>query len=436
MDAARNFLLTFLGIGSREEGYEEALYLNEEDEILQRTRFPTLAVARQLGLTSRDLILLVCTKESASTLESLREALAPVMVREVILDQTLGWPSLIQVYEALESARGKSSVTLHLDITTGPRSAASVFLALLSFLGTGGRWTPGKLCYSQQLSPTSEGLRQFSLREETLLARMLELTTSARLLVDAGESQPLTEVLESTVSAFFQEKLGGTPPAEDLKRQRKIARALRNLGRALRFTALKEIQKNCACLQRLFSEVRELRLEFSFIFLPFEQDLALLWEGIEEIPDWKKGPCVDLHLRCIEWYLDHGRFDQASLAMAETMITLGVLARGPVEAWLDQSGRSQVRNVFNDLRQRIVTKSDISPAGLKPLVELWNEITLLRNRLAHCSMNPDPLRLGKDWEQKSREQLNRLQVLHRNAAIWGPLLPTAVPEVPAKRSQP
>jgi hypothetical protein len=425
-----DILIATLGL---KQGYSPIPYENKKKEILCHSRFSLEAVSRELRLGPKDHILVVATQDSLKLAQEAKDRMAPIPVRILTVDFSLSWETLFKLDQGLIELCPSQDARIHLDTSTGPRSFPSLFLTFMENLEMSGSWKLGHQFQGQQTRKEEDhNLIKMTISPFEVQRQVRDWTEAVRLVKETGDVRLFSTLIQKTIGEIMRAKRSETTtPPKEWVLLRTLGDQLGHISTALQLNALQKVQDHSRIIQALLQSP-ELELTPSksplpldtdpsfqrvlFLLRPLLKNLISFWGGPDPIPPAKEGPSLPLHFQVIQWYLDHGRPDQASLMLSETLLTIGVVKTFGAEAWLQTEKRKTLRELFNKnqphLNQGPNQQDRSMSPKVHPIVKTWNTISQFRNIIAHCDMNPTPAKIQKDHKKRLKSHLSTLQRIY------------------------
>jgi len=224
----------------------------------------------------------------------------------------------------------------------------------------------------------------------TPLLDLLDWLSGAEAFMRRNDAALLAERLEQTHRRFRKEG-----PREELpEKLQKIGGKLRSLSRSLHLSRPREVMLHSNDLIPMLEDVT---LEAQRWAKPFAVILDQIRGEVKALahdePDHLDEENLHRQLALIEHYERKGLILQAVTLAREWMVSWVILQRGEKDRWLDRNYReSEVEKALGAAAAQIRgRKEEVSPwfKGLpksREAAKFWNQITDLRNNLAHCGM--------------------------------------------------
>jgi len=428
-------VLTFLGTGD----YKEVTYVWQEEKAVQTYLFPeavthifepekllvfvTETAKNKLPCSSRHSAHNQTTpgpKEERTYLEILQDRLGAI-VEPVDIPEGRSEAELWKIFDRVVSTVNEGDKIV-LDITHAFRSIPMLVLAIAAYLRRTKEVTVEHIVYGAyearkpfNVPPNPED--RAPIFDLTPLLDLLDWLSGAEFLLKRSDATLLAERLRNIHQRAWQSRSSN----DDLPRyMQNVASKLQSFSQALQLArprdAMQYAHDLLPLLDKTTVEVMRWARPFAVIL---EQICSEATKFAHKEPDRLDKDNLNKQLAIIEHFLEKGLLIQAVLLAREWLVNWTALQHGDGD-WLDRNYREQelektlgvaakecwdsqsnVPEWFNEL-----TNSD-------EVARLWDELTNLRNDLAHCGMRRDVARI-QNIEQRTREILKHLSGLLNN----------------------
>ncbi|GAA6751818.1 hypothetical protein Thermus77412_23590 [Thermus antranikianii] len=384
-------IVAFLGTGD----YKELAYILDGKEYL--TPFTQEALVRHYP--GRRLLVFLTPQAREKNLLNLQSRLAPLggRVEPVAIPEGKSEAEHWEIFNRIVDAIPEGA-ELVVDVTHGFRSQPILALAVLRFLEVAKDVRAKRLLYG---AVVGDGRGEFM--DLTPFLALLDWTQATRDLMQYGWGRPLAELMSRLQDATWK---AGAPGGEQapvrLTKLKPLGETLGQLTLALELLRVKEATEQVAQLLKRLAEV-----ETELGKLPAAQPMRYLLGTIREryqgmfVADPFSPEGLRAQGEMVELLLKTGSLAQAVALMREMMVTKVCLDRNldPVE---ERSVAESHLGVFAQRSRR-------APGDEKGLLgQLWNELSDLRNDVAHAGMRPNPTP-AKTLEMRLREVWKRVK---------------------------
>jgi CRISPR-associated DxTHG motif protein len=230
---------------------------------------------------------------------------------------------------------------------------------------------------------------------------MLDWLTATERFVQIGDGQPLADLLKKEMPSKIE--LRDSIPAQELKRDLEAAsKAIESISLALRLTrpieTMEQATKLEEALKKAAPSIAKRVQPFSILG---EQVVKEYGQFALENPreNSQLANNLWLQLKMIEWYRERQQIVQAVTLTREWIVSVLALKFGE-PMFSNKNGRDEVELALNNgvrikSNKTVDTTSSCDDkleklANKDELVNLWDQVTQLRNDIAHVGMNSDP----------------------------------------------
>jgi len=230
---------------------------------------------------------------------------------------------------------------------------------------------------------------------------MLDWLTATERFVQIGDGQPLADLLKKEMPSKIE--LRDSIPAQELKRDLEAAsKAIESISLALRLTrpieTMEQATKLEQALKKAAPSIAKRVQPFSILG---EQVVKEYGQFALENPreNSQLANNLWLQLKMIEWYRERQQIVQAVTLTREWIVSVLALKFGE-PMFSNKNGRDEVELALNNgvrikSNKTVDTTSSCDDkleklANKDELVNLWDQVTQLRNDIAHVGMNSDP----------------------------------------------
>jgi CRISPR-associated DxTHG motif protein len=307
------------------------------------------------------------------------------------------------------------------DITHGLRSLQFLVFLFATYLKAAKNVTIDAVYYGAlELQGSNNGVAPVI--ELSEFVSMIDWLTATTRFVKIGDGQPLASLLEGAIPS--NEELKNYPNTRPLRDQLKqSAKAIEDISLALSLTRPIETMESATKLEEI---LRQATTSFAERAKPF----SLLSEKVVQeygqfaLPNPKDEAALSENLRLqfqmVKWYIDRNQLVQAITLGREWLVS--ILALQFDEPMFDhENGRKFVEAALNNAVERnkphprppLDSRCNEKFAALPEADELasvWNQMTELRNDIAHVGMNLKPQDAAK-LKKKASSLYPRLKKL-------------------------
>jgi len=275
------------------------------------------------------------------------------------------------------------------DITHGFRSLPVISLLAAAYLREAKRINLKHIFYGAYEAKDDNNIAPvFDL---TPFLDLLRWASATNVFLHSGDASQLGQMLSDIQVSAKRENQAVPPPSK----LRTCGEAFQNLSEALNLTRPDQIQKHSSKLLNCLDTASE---EFETFARPFQ----IIRDGIKiEFRQFASSP-LQSQQNLIKWYLEHNRILQAVTLAREWLITWIIKQIGRSDS---SDERRDMTDTLNYLASR---KGDTKKHGFRfkedirislkdkaDWINLWSDISSLRNDLAHCGINENPRKLTK-----------------------------------------
>lgn len=245
------------------------------------------------------------------------------------------------------------------------------------------------------------------------LLELLDWLTGAEFLLRRGDAALLAEQIETVHERLWRGHGGGEVP----RKLQSLSGKLTSLSLALYFAHPRSVMQDASRLKKMFDVVTP---EVQRWAKPFGVILTRVREALDRLahnaPDCLDAENLRKQFALIVYLLEKGLTPQAVLLAREWVVSYCILARGNGD-WLDRGTRLKVEEVLWKAIQAYCRKEDVDVPdwfaaipGARDIAGIWDELSELRNKIAHCSLYKGS-QDAESLERQANKVLARLQVL-------------------------
>lgn len=393
--AARRTAITFLGTAN----YSSVTYAHGEQRC-ETALFP-VALAR---FFRPDRMLVVMTEKAREKhWATLQRDLAEIPLNPVMIPDGRNEMELWQIFATVAEQIAPGD-RLVFDITLGFRSLPLLALLIADYVRVIKQVQVEALVYGAFEARDAENIAPvFDL---TPFARLLDWTTATDIFLKTGRAADLAtlvrqsgpQVVES--SAPLDKKV--PPDARTLLRGRlkAVADALVRLSNALRVARVVEVMEAAAKLLRVLEGLTRQLGETGdpAAAMPF----VLLLERVarqftplalsDPLATAHRAANLQVQVRLLQWYLDHDQAIQAITLARELMVSDELAMTTPAADLTGETARREAESALGGdaaASHNAASRAALSPERLARAVS-WNQISDLRNDVAHIGMRSNP----------------------------------------------
>ncbi len=424
MSERNHYLLTALGTKLTPTEYELG------SQRVQSPAAPLALLQLLTGSARPNRVVVVLTPGAkAKTWDQFRNEFAQRLEgSDIVLEPPVEVPdgrSTEEIREILQKVadRFRTPCRLTIDVTHGFRHFPFIVYPLMLYLSSLRNVTIEGAYYGMIGSPAEAGPWPIISLEP--LVRLPEWFYGVRTFREYG----VTDGLGTRLSELFDERRAelqrqgqGDRISEEAAPLREAAGALGyfgsfyglglplELGRAVRRVQLRSEQiRNCLgdhvpLGEELFELIADSLTRFAF-----DQARVPSFSG-----EWKRtvpldGEELERQARLIEQYLNRRQFAQGLALLREWVISWVIWQRSEEAHWLEREVRQQAERYLG-AADRLVRNGDSSlPEDLRVLGDFWNQLTQLRNQVAHNGMGPAAVEIDEETIAPITERWNELR---------------------------
>ena len=399
--------MTVLGTST----YQETTYVWDDGERLRRHRSALFPVALDAWLAAERFLVLLTPDSAAHANWRQLEAHLGERAQPVPIPAGKSEAELWQIFDALVAAVPEQA-ELVLDVTHGFRSlplfAAVAALVLRQLRGV----TIQRILYGAFEARDRE-------RDETPvfdlspLVDLAEWSSGIEALERSGDGRLLAARIQATHSDLYRKQ------APELPRQ--LAGVGNKLGALSQAVWLNRPLEALAAAHQLDQQLATAQEELARWTPPF----AVLAERVRaEIaplahpnPEQLDEGNLRAQLELIGYALGKGLVLQAVTLAREWLVSWYLWRTFPElrPSWLQRESRQRAENGLNALQQQLRDGSPLLHAlPERRIAEVWDQVTQLRNDLAHCGMRevPVPLQRAQSWAEGIIARLQAILAEH------------------------
>ncbi|MBE9049402.1 TIGR02221 family CRISPR-associated protein [Nostocales cyanobacterium LEGE 11386] len=308
-----------------------------------------------------------------------------------------------QMWETFKNITEKVNENDHVifDITHGLRSLPFLVFLFAAYLKAAKNVTIEAIYYGAwELGSSNNGIAPVINLSE--FVSMIDWLTATERFVEIGDGQALANLLKTAIPS--SDELRNNPASRPLRSNlEKTAKSIENISLALNVTRPIETMESATKLEEILKQAATSFAERAKPFsLLSERVVREYGQFALEDPKDKAALAENLwlQLQMIEWYIQRDRIVQAVTLAREWLISVLVL-RFDESMFDNHNSRKPVEDAINNA----VEKGKSSPRPITPsrcddkfaalpqaneLVTVWNQMTQLRNDIAHVGMNLAP----------------------------------------------
>lgn len=294
-----------------------------------------------------------------------------------------------------------------LDITHAFRSLPLVVVGAVAYLQRTRRVEIARIVYGAYEAKDASGC--VPIFDMTLLVDLLEWIVSAEALQRRGDATLLARQLQQTHQRLWQDGTTGDLP-QSLKG---AADELERLSRAVHLARPREVLVTAADLLPKFdaieSEAARWAKPFGVIAADVRAELErIAYKGANKGAKRLDAENLRRQLALVAYMLEKRLLVQATMLAREWLVSWVAYHSG-IADWLNRAAREAVEARINGAAHGGEgTLADIP--SWQQLVRVWGCIADLRNDIAHCGMNKNPVGAGR-LESRLRDVLAAMEKL-------------------------
>ncbi len=367
--------------------------------------------------------MLVCVTEKAkantwSVLENLEDPRIKLIDIPTGTDTNEMW----QTFKIISDCVDENDEVIF-DITHGLRSLPFLVFLFASYLKAAKKVTIRAIYYGAlELGNSRNGIPA-PVIDLSEFVGMLDWLTATNRFVENGDGKALAELLQKAIPSKDELKNDpSTRPIRDNLKQ--AAEAIENISLALNITRPIETLESAANLEEILSKAQPSFEQRAKPFTLLNQTVIheygrfALKNSTQEAVLTKN---IDLQLEMIKSYLTQDKVVQSLTLAREWLVSVLALRFGIQNIFDDRMPRKPVETALNNAAE----KKRQSPRQITPgecdeqfealpeadeLIDIWNQITELRNDIAHCGMRKEAQK-AKRLKEKAESVVEKLQPL-------------------------
>lgn len=404
--------LTFIGTGK----YEPVVYEWKGCKSQKVHLFP-LAVCKIFK--PQEVVVFVTNKSKIARhpehkktyLEELKEAVTGICkIEQKEIPEGKNLEELWKLFEIISETVNEGE-TIILDVTHAFRSLPLLAFVVAAYLRKTKKVQLAHILYGAYEAREKVGHEEIApIFDLSLLLELLDWLSGAEQFLKWANARELSCILRKTHASLWQTRK--TSPRELPRKLRDVGGILESLSRALFLAQPCEVMKTAYALSQKLEETSAEFERWAKPFVVILKDVAQRIQGLAcENPDCLNTQNLQTQQRIIEHLLKSGLYFQAITLAREWIVTYAIYLEGhDLCAWKDYDGiRKTIETKLNDLSRAQREKrmpAEISPE-IQQIISLWQEITQLRNTVAHCGMRKDYVS-SKTLEENIRSILDKV----------------------------
>ena len=277
-----------------------------------------------------------------------------------------------------------------LDVTLALRSIPMIVFAVAAYLRRTKHVNVARVVYGAFEARDDQS--RAPILDLTLLVDLLDWVGAAEFMLQRSDAVLLAERLQRIQGQARRRQAGQHLP-KDLQT---VAAKLRSLSDALQLARPRDVMRHAQDLLPLLggvaSEAEQWAKPFAIII---EQVRSEVGKFAHNAPDILERENLRKQLTLIEHFIEKGLLAQAILLSREWVVSWTALQKGDGD-WLDKNYReSELEKALSAAGQRRQGKlAEVPPwfdqlPNAQKVSDLWNQLSDLRNDLAHCGMRKD-----------------------------------------------
>lgn len=367
-------------------------------------------------------IMLVCvTEEAKKNTWAVLEALKDERIKPIDIPTGRNTEEMWETFKLITQHVNDGDCIIF-DITHGLRSLPFLVFLFAAYLKAAKNVTIQAIYYGAlELGDTNEGIPA-PVIDLSEFVSMIDWLTATTRFVEIGDGQALASLLKSAIPSSIELRdIPSTRPIKD--NLKKSAEAIENISLALSVTRPIETMRSATELEEILKQAAP---SFAERAKPFS---LLSDKVVQEYGQFALGNPTDestfsenlrLQFQMVKWYIDRNQLVQAITLAREWLVS--ILALRFDEPMFDhENGRKFVEAALNNAVERnkphprppLDSRCNEKFAALPEADELasvWNQMTELRNDIAHVGMNLKPQDAAK-LKKKASSLYPRVQKL-------------------------
>jgi len=260
-----------------------------------------------------------------------------------------------------------------------------------------------------------DGGRRAPVFDLTMLVDLHEWLQAIEAFTVRSEGEKLADLL---MEAHRQQWISERREGEELPRQlQKMAGCIKVFSRSVRLLRPLEALSAAAKAQTIGREVEREAVRWA---KPFGHILARLTDELTPLSAADTQRLDERGLRCqlflIKYFLEKDLIVQAVLMEREWLVNWLAWRAGFGEQWLDLKVRNKLESAMGgavQLKRKKSTEESIPSwyshlTEADEITELWDQLTALRNDVAHCAMNDSPAS-PESISKRAKEMVQKLE---------------------------
>ncbi len=425
-------LISFLGKGE----YNTVTYFYQEQEVTTN-----LFVEAAVKIFKPDMLILLLTESSLETgqrsegqdnspelehVEKLKKELRDIV--DIEYGKIPEGKSKKEIWEIFEicSRYVERDDKLLIDITHGFRSLPLIVFVSMVYLQRFKHAEIEAILYGAYEAKNDGRAPIFDLRE---LLDLFEWMVGVEFLKKSGDADLVAQALRRTQDRVWKEQSNSEQKPKKLQN---LGSRLKDLSDKFKSVNPLEVMKQA---KEVLKQIEEVHDEVKNWAKPFGAILDDLKEEIQQIAydndiSYLTEENLKKQLAVIEYYKAKGRFHEAILCLREWIVDYVALGCSK-DKWLEREYRSMIEERINESVKETLSKErgianecqsvslteeqrqisqylDKIKENKKDLTSIWDNITGIRNSIAHCGK---PRKTQKDLQKYAEEKIGELKEL-------------------------
>ncbi|MEA3408137.1 MAG: TIGR02221 family CRISPR-associated protein [Chloroflexota bacterium] len=389
-------LLSFIGTTC----YYPTTYVWSQDEGRLEHTSPFCPVATAHFVQAEKVLVFATDEAEEKHGEDLRRELEPAIELQIVnIPDGSSTRELWDIF-SLVAQRVTPSEHVAFDVTHGFRSLPLVGLLIAAFLRVARDVNVERILYGAW-EARDEGTDPPTtpIFDLTPMFVLLEWAIASDHLVRFGDARDLAQLVREAQPPYAQRQENPSLYAQG-KKLGLLSKYLRETSRALRLIRPHTVMETARDLERSLDEARD---RYPYEARPFEEILGRVkatFAGFaldDAAAPENAAASLERQHRLIHWYLEHEHYPQAATLAREWLVSWGMLQEGHGDL-TDRDLRGKVNDEIGRCwgeykkgrRPRPTFLENVPPEV--DFVQMWGELSDLRNDINHAGMNKNPMK--------------------------------------------
>ncbi|MCL1466530.1 TIGR02221 family CRISPR-associated protein [Argonema galeatum] len=350
-----------------------------------------------------DTMLVCVTEEAKATAWPVLEALKDSRIKPIDIPTGRTTEEMWETFKIITQHVDEGDRVIF-DITHGLRSLPFLVFLFAAYLKEAKTVTIAAIYYGAFELGDSKNNAPAPVIDLSEFVSMIDWLTATTRFVKIGDGQPLANLLKSAIPSNAE--LRDNPEARPLRDQlKKAAETIEQISLALSITRPIETMQSATKLEEILQQSAPSFAQRAKPFSLLSQKVVNEYGQFALATPTEPAAFAEslrLQLKMIKWYLDRDKVVQATTLAREWLISVLVLKFGLGDQMFNnRTGRKCVEDALNNATEKLRLNPRQITAGecdeqfnalpeAAELAQVWNQMTELRNDIAHVGMNPQP----------------------------------------------